>query len=229
MPRHHRLRLKFVRCFMEVVIVLVVVLFSVSVHEAAHGWAALQFGDPTAKELGRITLNPIKHLDIFFSIILPLVLYLSSGFVFGGAKPVPFNPGRMRPGTNIKKAIMWVAAAGPVSNFLMAFIFLFLAVLTHKFLGPDVSGSHLGFALTIGYSINLLLGTFNLLPIPPLDGAKVLAGLLPDRQALLLYRLERYAFLFILLILMTPISHIIRVPLSLIDLFFKSIVGLIVW
>jgi len=214
---------------MNVVIVLVIVLFSVSVHEAAHGWAAYKFGDPTAKELGRITLNPIKHLDIFFSIILPLVLYLSSGFVFGGAKPVPFNPGRMRPGTNIKKAIMWVAAAGPASNFAMAFIFLLLAVVSHKIFGPDVAGGYLNFAFSIGYSINLLLGTFNLLPIPPLDGAKVLAGILPNRQAMLLYRLERYAFLFILLILLTPISEVIRFPLRGIDLFFKTIVGLIVW
>ena len=130
---------------------------------------------------------------------------------------------------NIKKAIMWVAAAGPASNFIMAFLFLFLAVLIHRFLGADVFGGYLNFAFSIGYQINLLLGTFNLLPIPPLDGAKVLAGLLPDRHAILLYRLERYAFLFILLILLTPISRVIQVPLHLIDLFFKTIVGFIVW
>lgn len=214
---------------MEVAIVLLVVLFSVSLHEAAHGWAAYQFGDPTAKELGRITLNPIKHLDLFFSIILPLVLYLTSGFVFGGAKPVPFNPGRMRLGTNIKKAIMWVAAAGPISNFSLAFVFLVIATISHRLLGPDAAGGYLLFAASIGYQINLLLGTFNLLPIPPLDGAKVLAGLLPDRQAIALYQLERYAFLFILLILLTPVSRVIFVPMGLIDAFFQTIVGLIIW
>ncbi len=205
-------------------------LLSVSVHEAAHGWAADRFGDPTARELGRITINPIKHIDPFMSVILPLILIVSgSGIIFGGAKPVPFNPNRMRRGLNIKKAIMWVAAAGPISNFLMAFISLFIATSLQARFGYTASSGIVGAFLEQMYLINLVLGMFNLLPIPPLDGAKVLAGLLPDRQALALYRLERYAMLFFVLIILTPISDLIFFPMGLLDGVFRELVSWLVW
>jgi len=205
-------------------------LLSVSAHEAAHGWAADRYGDPTARELGRLTLNPIKHLDPFMSVILPFILIVSgSGIIFGGAKPVPFSPHRMRPGTNIKKAIMWVAAAGPISNFIMAFVSLFLLETLRARLGYQSTQSFVGGFLKAMYQINLVLGMFNLLPIPPLDGAKVLAGFLPDPLAIKMYQLERYAMVFFLLIILTPVSKLIFGPMNLLDRGFRVLVSGLVW
>ncbi len=205
-------------------------VLAASFHEAAHGWMAYRFGDPTAKELGRITLNPIKHIDPLFSILLPAILVISgSGIIFGGAKPVPFSPQRMRPGTNIKKAIMWVAAAGPLSNFLLAFISLFLFSLLRESFGYAAMNGIAGKSLEAFYLVNLILGTFNLLPIPPLDGAKVLAGFLPDRAAITLYRLERYAMIFIMLIIISPIGRFIVYPIIALDTGFRAVVSLLVW
>ncbi len=212
-----------VRGFVLVIVFIVVLVFSVSVHEAAHGWAAYQFGDPTAKELGRITLNPIKHIDLFFSIILPAVLYLTAGFVFGGAKPVPFDPMRFRYGTNVKKAIMWVAAAGPISNFILAVIGLVFAQIALTWELHSLIYAAF-FAL---YQVNLLLGLFNLLPIPPLDGAKVLAGMLPNHLAVKIYQAERYAMLFIMLLIMTPLSRFLFVPYTFIDNHLRALVSVI--
>ena len=207
------------------VIYVVVLVMSVSMHEAAHGWMAYRYGDPTAKELGRITLNPLKHIDPFLSIFLPAILYFTTGFIFGGAKPVPFNPYRMRPGTDLKKAIMWVAAAGPISNFIAAVTGLFLAQLLVRLTGQD---SYVFQFLYAMYWVNLILGSFNLLPIPPLDGGKVLAGLLPDQLALQLYRMERYGMLVIIILIMTPLSKLMFLPIGLLDYFLTHAIHFII-
>lgn len=205
------------------------VLFAVSVHEAAHGWAAERFGDPTARELGRITLNPLKHIDPFLSVILPGILFLIGAPVLGGAKPVPFDPRRMRPGTNIKKAIMWVAAAGPISNFILAFLSVYLFTFLRSSFGFEFGESVIGKFLSISFIINVVLGVFNLLPLPPLDGAKVLAGFLPTNLAVRLYMLERYAIIFIIILIVSPLSQVIFWPIQVVAGGMEAFARVLVW
>ena len=156
-----------------VVVVIIVIVFSMMLHELAHGGVAYLLGDETAKEDGRLTLNPIKHLDPFMSLILPLISYLMSGVVFGGAKPVPVNPYKLK-GREWGMAL--VAIAGPLTNFVLAFIsFLILE------LGVINQGSGLVYTVLIEMVfVNLGFGVFNLIPIPPLDGSRVLYVLMPD-------------------------------------------------
>lgn len=176
---------------------LVVFLFSVVVHEISHGYVAERLGDPTARLSGRLTLNPLKHLDPFGSVILPLLLSLPALFgqpaiIFGWAKPVPYNPYNLK---NPKTGAGIIAAAGPLSNFLLAGVFgILLRVLPQSYAPLGVM-----FALII--YINVLLGVFNLVPIPPLDGSKVLFSLLPPSEGArrLAFFLERYG-MFLLLI-----------------------------
>ncbi len=203
-------------------------LLSGVIHEVAHGATAYRFGDPTAKEAGRLTLNPIVHLDLMMSLIVPVMVFISSGMMFGGMKPVPFNPMRFHRGTNIKRAIMWVAAAGPISNFILAFLFLLASAQLRSMIGPEFSYSITNKFFTAMFQVNILLGTFNLLPIPPLDGAKVLAGILPDRMAMKLYQLERFAIIFFIIIIATPIVSVIRVPMELIATGMAKAVGILV-
>lgn len=151
-----------------------VLIFSIILHEVAHGYAAEKLGDPTARYAGRLTLNPIPHIDVLGSIILPLISALSpGGFLFGWAKPVPYNP------YNLTRAPRWgeviVAAAGPLTNFALALIF---AVLARAIADPIVVA-----ICFIGVIVNLWLGFLNLIPIPPLDGSKVLSGILPRGMA----------------------------------------------
>ena len=168
-------------------------VFSIILHEVAHGYAAYRLGDPTAKYSNRLTLNPLAHVDLFGSILLPLFLIIvHSPVLFGYAKPVPFNPGYFR---NPKKGIMIVGAAGPLTNFALALVsgFLFQAVAPFA----EVVGRFLGlFCVT-----NVILGTFNLIPIPPLDGSRVLYGLLPDRWIESYMQLERYGFIILFVLL----------------------------
>lgn len=175
-------------------------ILSLSVHELAHGWAAERFGDPTAREAGRITLNPLKHIDLFQTIILPTLLYLTVGIIFGSAKPVPYNPNRFRLGTNVKRAIMCVAAAGPLSNFAMAFgsVLLRQMLLAHS--NPGVTATYPYQFLEMMILCNLVLGVFNMLPIPPLDGADILAGFLPNPLAKVIYKLQRFAIVFLIML-----------------------------
>jgi len=212
----------------QILILFPTFLFSGVIHEVAHGAAALHFGDPTAKDQGRLTLNPIVHLDPVMSLIVPLVVYLSSGFIFGGMKPVPFNPARFHPGTDIKRAIMWVAAAGPISNYLLAFFSLLISAQLGSMIGNSYDYSIVSKVFQAMFIVNLILGTFNLLPIPPLDGAKVLAGLLPDALAFKLYQLERYAFIFIIIIIATPVSQLIWGPMNFIKLSMVKVVGFLI-
>jgi Zn-dependent protease len=173
------------------------VLFAITVQEAAHGYAARYFGDNSAFVLGRITLNPVKHIDPIGTIVLPLLLLLSTSgtFVFGYAKPMPVNVGSLR---NPKRDMIWVALAGPASNFAQAVLWAALwAVLASAGVEEEF---FIGMARA-GVLVNLSMWAFNLFPLPPLAGGRVLAGLLPWRASLLLSRVEPYGF-FIVMALM---------------------------
>lgn len=171
---------------------LVVLIVSVMVHEVAHGLAANALGDPTAKDMGRLSFNPLKHLDFTGSFLVPLLLYISThgGFVFGWAKPVPYNPYNLK---NQKWGPGLVAAAGPLSNFSVALV-LGLGL---RF-APGLSGGVVLATVLVVY-INLLLGVFNLMPVPPLDGSRILAAILPYRYELIFQRLERFGFFLVII------------------------------
>ena len=205
---------------MSVLIKIVVLIFSVVIHEVSHGYAALALGDRTAQYSGRLTLNPIKHIDLFGSIILPALTALMGGPVFGWAKPVPYNPYNLK---NQKWGPAIVGAAGPAANLLLAVIFgLFIRFSSS--LSAGVSGQFLANFITIAAAIsilNLVLAIFNLVPIPPLDGSKVLFAFLPYRWRNVEVMLERYGF-FALLIFIFFFAQLL-VPV--IDFFFRLIVG----
>ena len=173
------------------------VIFAITVHEAAHGYAARHFGDNTAWLAGRISLNPIRHVDLFGTILLPLLLFIiSSPFLFGWAKPVPVNFGRLR---NPKRDMLWVAAAGPGVNLLMAFggALLFKLALLLPF---NVYTRPLAMMSDMGININLMLMVLNLLPLPPLDGGRIAVSLLPMPMAIKFSQLERWGIPILLLL-----------------------------
>ena len=180
------------------------VIFAITVHEAAHGYAARYFGDNTAWMLGRVTLNPIKHIDPIGTILIPLVLYvLSSGaFMFGYAKPVPVHFGKLR---NPKRDMMLVALAGPGSNFVMA-LGWGLALITLQAL--DVQEIFFLKMCQGGLLVNVVLFALNLFPLPPLDGGRVLAGLLPNRQAEMLSRVEPWGFFIVMALIYLQILSV---------------------
>ena len=213
---------------LKVLIWAVPVLFSIVVHEVAHGWMANKLGDDTAKRMGRLTLNPISHIDPLGTIILPLIMIIMGGPVFGWAKPVPFNPYNFRKNIDPKTGAMWVAAAGPGSNLILAFMATFVFVATHKFfsnISPALflSITQLMNALLI---INLVLASLNLIPIPPLDGSKILFRFLPPSYEVPFRKLERYGFLILILLVFTgAFSKIISVPMEFLLNLFISIVN----
>jgi len=175
----------------NIIFLIIILVLSAAVHEYMHGFMADRLGDPTAKLAGRLTLNPIKHLDLVGSLIVPLLLIVSGvGFVFGWAKPVPYNPYNLR---DRKYGPAKVAAAGPLGNFILAFIL----ALAWRFI--LIEGSEFNFFMSSAIFINLLLMVFNLLPIPPLDGSKILAAFLPVELAHRYLSLERFGFFFIIL------------------------------
>lgn len=173
------------------------VLLAITLHEAAHAYAAYVFGDTTAKDLGRMSLNPIKHIDPFGTILLPAMLKLGgSPFLFGWAKPVPVDVRRFK---NPRKHMMWVAAAGPAMNIFLAMVSARL-LYTVDSIPPEYQNMALA-TFQNGLIINVLLAVLNMLPIPPLDGGKVLVGLLPEGPASRLAQLEKYGMLPLLLLL----------------------------
>ena len=175
-------------------------IFAITIHEAAHGYAARQFGDNTAYMLGRVSLNPIKHIDPVGTVLIPLLLILTgSPFLVGYAKPVPVNFGRLR---NPRIDSIWVALAGPGSNFMQALIW---AILFISLVGFGVDERFLLAMSQAGITWNLGLLVFNLFPLPPLDGGRILAGLLPARQSIALGKLEPWGFFIVLALVFTGI------------------------
>jgi Zn-dependent protease len=180
--------------FLEIAFVAAAVLLGMTVHEAAHGYAAFHFGDRTAFDRGRLTFNPLRHVDPFGTVILPLfLLFAHAPFLYGYAKPVPVKASALR---NPKRDMALVAAAGPAGNLALAILFAGPAMLVTN--SANMAG--LGQALSIVVATNIVMAFFNILPIPPLDGSNVLAAFLPSRLAGRYLRLGRYRFLPLILI-----------------------------
>jgi len=216
---------------MEIIIRIIayfILLFAITIHESAHGWAALKFGDPTAFNLGRITLNPIPHIDPVGTVILPLIMMITGIPFIGWAKPVPVNPLNLR---NPRRDNLWISASGPISNLTAAAVFL-IGIVILKFLNPNIVYflrsfifAHTGFAggfhplgglaliLFYGALINTLLAIFNMIPIPPLDGSGVLMGLLSDEAAEKYDRIRPFGFLIILGLLFIGFLNLIFRPI----------------
>ena len=188
-----------------IILSLIILIYSSILHEIAHGYVAYRLGDPTAKLLGRLTLNPIKHIDPFMSIILPVMLFFTSPIIFGGAKPVPIDPFNLREG---RKDIALVSLSGPLTNILLAILG---SILIHIFypnmpLAMVTSSGIIGFCLSSLVNLNLLLALFNLIPIPPLDGSKILASILPKKDATAYLSLERIGLLILFALLFIPVG-----------------------
>ena len=179
-----------------------ILVLAITVHEAAHGYVARHFGDNTAAMLGRVTLNPLKHIDPVGTILLPAVLYLATGFAFGYAKPVPVRFGLLR---NPKRDMIWVALAGPVSNLAQALLWGVLGTLLLYLAGTGGPANFLLGMCGSGILINLMLCVLNLFPLPPLDGGRVLVGLLPLRAAITVSRVEPWGMWIAAALLMTGI------------------------
>ena len=202
---------------------IIVLLFSVILHEVMHGVMALKFGDHTAQAAGRLTLNPLPHIDLFGTILLPaLLIFTGSPILFGWAKPVPVNPLNF---SNLRRGELLVSAAGILANFglaiFAAIIYHILNTLPQEF--PALLGAILRFTVTI----NLVLGIFNLFPIPPLDGSKILLSQLPYNLARQYQKLEQYGFLLLLILLMVPFgsSSLLQTILGFFVTLFSGILG----
>lgn len=208
----------------RIVVWILPVIFAITVHETAHGWVAKKYGDNTAKMLGRLTLNPLKHIDPIGTVILPGILLLTgTGFIFGWAKPVPVDARNFK---NPRHDMAIVALAGPVSNLLMAVGWALVARLGVLINVEFVTMPMIYWGIA-GISINLVLALINLIPIPPLDGSRVVSGILPHRWAWQYNKLERYGFLILLLMLYTgALNTILGYPMYLAQNMFFTLAGL---
>ena len=192
------------------------VIFAITVHEAAHGYAAKFFGDMTAYKMGRISLNPARHIDPVGTVLVPALALLIGGMLFGWAKPVPVNFSRLR---NPKKDMLWVAAAGPGVNLLMAILWVLL--IRFSVILPDSFALPAALMGAAGVMINTVLMVLNLLPLPPLDGGRIVVSLLPNRMAWQFAKIEPYGFFILLALMLTHVLDIILWPLL------KVVLGLI--
>lgn len=200
----------FANLIQTITLYAIPVLLAITLHEAAHGYAAKHFGDNTAYMLGRVTLNPLPHIDPVGTILMPLMLYLatSGAFLFGYAKPVPVRFGNLR---NPKRDMIWVALAGPGSNFFQALVW---GALLYIFKGMGVVEPFLIEMAQGGVLVNVVMCVFNLFPLPPLDGGRILVGLLPYRQAMLVSRVEPWGFFIVMaLVLAGVVSNLWMRPL----------------
>jgi len=191
----------FAQIVQTIAIYAIPVLFAITVHEAAHGYAARHYGDNTAYMLGRITLNPIKHIDPLGTIAMPLMLYFatSGAFLFGYAKPVPVNFNRLR---NPKKDMVWVALAGPGANLVQAILW---TILLYVLVATGVEERFFLQMCRAGILVNLVMFAFNLFPLPPLDGGRILVGLLPWKQAELVSRIEPWGFFIVMALVISGV------------------------
>jgi Zn-dependent protease len=184
------------------------VLFAITVHEAAHGYVARMFGDNTAYVLGRVTLNPVKHIDPLGTIVIPIAMVLMTGFMFGWAKPVPVDWGSLR---HPKRDMIWVAAAGPGVNLVMAIVW---ALVYRVLAAAGVQEDYFYLVAQAGISVNLVFMALNLLPIPPLDGGRIVSGILPTRLSLAYSRVEPYGLILLLVLMFTGALSFFLRPLQ---------------
>ena len=201
------------------------VLFAITVHEVAHGWVARHLGDPTAMMLGRLTLNPIKHIDPIGTVLVPILLILLGGVIFGWAKPVPITVENLR---QPKRDMALVAVAGPASNLVMALFWALvmkIALLVSS-VSPDLA-MPLTYMGAAGITINTILLVLNLLPVPPLDGSRVVSSLLPDSMAWKFNRLEPYGLIILLGLMISGIlGHVLQPGVTLIQKGVYHLLGL---
>ncbi|WP_420263954.1 site-2 protease family protein [Candidatus Magnetominusculus dajiuhuensis] len=209
------------------------ILFAITFHEVAHGWVADKLGDPTARSMGRLSFNPLAHIDPVNTVVLPIVLFIVSNgtFIFGSAKPVPVDYRNL---TNPRRDSALVSAAGPVMNIILAIFSLFTLLMLYKVLPHFIEGSDLLSSkiippvlqmLQYGVSFNIFIAAFNLIPIPPLDGGRIALSLLPPRQAYMFSRLEPYGIYIVLILWMTGLARIIIYP---IQVFIKFLISLFI-
>ena len=205
----------------KIVISAIPILLAITVHEASHGYAAKYFGDLTAEKMGRISLNPFRHIDPIGTVLLPALTLFFGGILFGWAKPVPVNFGNLR---NPKKDMLWVAAAGPASNLVMAILWSMLLGTIKYSLAHGSYSPAFPFLLQmcfVGVSINVVLMVLNLLPMPPLDGGRIAVSLLPNTYANKLAQVEKYGFAILIVLMFTGVLNKIIGPF--ID-FFQTII-----
>ncbi len=197
--------------FYTLFVFVIPVLFAVTVHEVAHGWVASQFGDQTAKLLGRLTLNPIKHIDLVGTILVPVIMFYTSGFIFGWAKPVPVD---WRNLGHPRRDMALVAIAGPAANFLMILFWAVLAkIITLLGADPNNLAQLILIMCSIGITINIVLMILNLFPLLPLDGGRVMTAILPPNLAIPFSRLEPYGLIILVLLLFSGILWKILLPI----------------
>lgn len=195
----------------KIAIWIIPLIFAITVHEAAHGWVASKFGDQTAKMLGRLSLNPIKHIDLIGTIIVPLILLTLGGFIFGWAKPVPVSPRNFK---RPRPMMATVAFVGPLANLIMALIWaaiakasLMLSLSNPRFMAFAAMGQ-------AGIVINIFIGILNLLPIPPLDGGRIVSNLLPPKLSFYYDRIEPFGFFILLILIITHVLWYILSPIA---------------
>ncbi len=194
----------------KITIWILPVLLAVSLHEAAHAWMADKKGDATARLMGRLTFNPLKHIDPIGTIVVPALMLFATGFAFGWAKPVPVDARNLH---NPKKDMMWVALAGPVSNFIMAVLWAVFLNISVLFVDSRSSISMFFLLMPVaGITINVILGVLNLLPIPPLDGGRIMAGILPPAASMQYSKIEPYGFFIIIALMLSGMLSSIIFP-----------------